>query len=253
MASRAGASCTDSGIRTQRDEHEVSWGRFCRRRKWHWLSWWVPSRRWKISWDPIVADEMLKKMHTILRGTFAWVPLKLFCQMISRNTYSWTVRDWLRMVSWEKESKHTVSVQVTQNETWDRKVHHTQEEMTQWTLVHLAKARARKAKASTESAKAKEKDNTDRTGTRARTRTRTRLNVGTKVHIARLQTNKHTTVGTDRNESESGTKREVPIRDSVPARPFQIVQCPSKSLPEPSQNFHKSTQHRHNRLLRERR
>ena len=34
------------------------------------------------------------------------------------------------------------------HETRNRKVHHTQEEMTQWTLVHLAKARANKAKAS---------------------------------------------------------------------------------------------------------
>ena len=50
-------------------------------------------------------DEMLKEMHTILRKTFAWVPLKLCCQMISRNTCSWTVRDWLRMVSWEKKIK----------------------------------------------------------------------------------------------------------------------------------------------------
>ena len=54
--------------------------------------------------------------------------------------------------------------------------------MTQWTLVHLAKARASRARASTEKAKAKEskdsKDNTDTTGTRARTTTRTRLNVG---------------------------------------------------------------------------
>ena len=54
--------------------------------------------------------------------------------------------------------------------------------MTQWTLVHLAKARASRARASTEKAKAKEskdsKDNKDRTGTRARTRTRTWLNVG---------------------------------------------------------------------------
>ena len=66
-----------------------------------------------------------------------------------------------------------MSVEDTQHETWDRKVHHTQEEMTQWTLVHLVKARA-----STERTKAKEskdsKDNTDRTGTRARTRTRGR-------------------------------------------------------------------------------
>ena len=35
------------------------------------------------------------------------------------------------------------------------KVHHTQEETIQWTLVHLAKARANKAKASTARAKAK--------------------------------------------------------------------------------------------------
>ena len=65
------------------------------------------------------------------------------------------------------------------HETRDRNVHHTQEETTRWTLVHLAKARASKAKASTERAKAKEskdsKDSMDRTRTRARTRARTRL------------------------------------------------------------------------------
>ena len=33
MASRVGASCTEGGTRTQRDEHEVSCGRFCRRRQ----------------------------------------------------------------------------------------------------------------------------------------------------------------------------------------------------------------------------
>ena len=64
------------------------------------------------------------------------------------------------------------------HETRNRKVHHIQEETTQWTLVHLAKARAKKAKASTVRAKAEEsndsKDSTDRT----RTRTRIRLNVG---------------------------------------------------------------------------
>ena len=43
-------------------------------------------------------------------------------------------------VSREK-SKHTVSVEVTQHETRDRKERHTQEETTQWTLMHLAKAR----------------------------------------------------------------------------------------------------------------
>ena len=52
------------------------------------------------------------------------------------------------------------------HETRNRKVHHTQEETTQWTFLHLAKARANKAKASTERAKAKEskdsKDSTDK-------------------------------------------------------------------------------------------
>ena len=41
------------------------------------------------------------------------------------------------------------------HETCIRKVHHTQVETTQWTLVHSAKARANKAKESTASAKAK--------------------------------------------------------------------------------------------------
>ena len=53
------------------------------------------------------------------------------------------------------------------HETRNRKVHHTQEETTRWTLVHLAKAKANKAKAST-----------DRTRTRAKTRARIRFNVG---------------------------------------------------------------------------
>ena len=49
------------------------------------------------------------------------------------------------------------------HETRDRKVHHTQEETTEWTLVHSAKARANKAKASTARAKAKgSKDSTDK-------------------------------------------------------------------------------------------
>ena len=69
------------------------------------------------------------------------------------------------------------------HETRNRKVHHTQEETTLWTLVHSARAMANKAKASTVRAKAKgrkdRKDSTDRTRTRARTRTRIRLNVGT--------------------------------------------------------------------------
>ena len=59
--------------------------------------------------------------------------------------------------------------------------HHTQEETTRWTVVHLGKARANKAKASTARAKAKASkdsmDSMDRTRTRARTRTRIRLNV----------------------------------------------------------------------------
>ena len=41
------------------------------------------------------------------------------------------------------------------HETRNRKVHHTLEETTQWTLVHSAKERANKAQASTERAKAK--------------------------------------------------------------------------------------------------
>ena len=62
------------------------------------------------------------------------------------------------------------------HETRDRKVHHTQEETTRWTLAHLAKAKANKAKASTARTKAKaSKDNMDRTRTRVRTRTRIRL------------------------------------------------------------------------------
>ena len=76
------------------------------------------------------------------------------------------------MVSCEKRSKYTVSVEATQHETRNRKVRHTQEETTRWTLVQLAKARA-KAKASKDS-----KDNKDETGVRTRTRTRIRLNVG---------------------------------------------------------------------------
>ena len=61
------------------------------------------------------------------------------------------------------------------HETRNRKVHHTQEETTRWTLVHLAKARANKAKTSTARAKAKtSKDSMDR----RRTRARIRLNVG---------------------------------------------------------------------------
>ena len=52
------------------------------------------------------------------------------------------------MVSWEKKSKRTVSVEVTQmHETRDRKVHHTKEETTRWTLVHSAKAKVNKVKA----------------------------------------------------------------------------------------------------------
>ena len=56
------------------------------------------------------------------------------------------------------------------HETRNRNVHRTQEETTQWTLAHSAKARANKAKVS--------KDSTDRTRTRARTKARIRLNVG---------------------------------------------------------------------------
>ena len=64
-----------------------------------------------------------------------------------------------------------------------QKVHHIQEETTQWTLVHMAKARANKAKARTARVKAKakakaSKDSTDRTRTSAWTRARIRLNVG---------------------------------------------------------------------------
>ena len=55
-----------------------------------------------------------------------------------------------------EEIKTTVTVGATQmHETRNRKVHHTQEETTRWTLVHLAKATANKAKASTARAKAK--------------------------------------------------------------------------------------------------
>ena len=40
-----------------------------------------------------------------------------------------------------------MSVEVTQTHvTRNRKVRHTQEETTQWTLVHLAKARAKQSK-----------------------------------------------------------------------------------------------------------
>ena len=57
-----------------------------------------------------------------------------------------------------------MNVEVTQLEMRHRKVHHTQQETTQWTLAHLAKARANRAKASTARAKAKgSKDNKDST------------------------------------------------------------------------------------------
>ena len=69
-----------------------------------------------------------------------------------------------------EEIKTTVTVGATQLlETRSRKARHTQEEMTRWTLVRLAKAKANKAKASTARAEAKgtkdSKDSTDRTRT----------------------------------------------------------------------------------------
>ena len=88
------------------------------------------------------------------------------------------------------------------HETRNRKVHHTQEETTPWTLVHSAKARAHKAKASAVRAKAKgskvSKDSTDGT----RTRTRIRLNVGF-VESADTTTK---TVGARRTPTKVGPK-----------------------------------------------
>ena len=101
------ASCTEGMIRTQRDVHEVSWGPFCRRREWNCRSWWAPSKGWKISCEDTMVDETPKETCTLLRKTFAWVRLKPCCRTISRNTCSWTVRDWTRMVSWEKRSKRS--------------------------------------------------------------------------------------------------------------------------------------------------
>ena len=63
-------------------------------------------------------------------------------------------------------------------ETRSRNVRHTQEEMTQSTSVHSAKARANKTEASTIRTETKEsKDSKDSTN-RTRTKTRIRLNVG---------------------------------------------------------------------------
>ena len=62
--------------------------------------------------EDLVRRMMPKETSTPLRTTFAWVHWKPCCRMISKNTCSWIVRDRRRMLSWDKKSKHTVSVQV---------------------------------------------------------------------------------------------------------------------------------------------
>ena len=109
------------------------------------------------------------------------------------------------------------------HETRDRKVHHTQEETTRWTLVHLAKARANKAKASTARAKAKasrdSKDNMDRTRTRARTRARIRLFVGTveNVDTTRMTVGARRTPKVVRKENTNPRMQMLTNLDSKPS------------------------------------